>query len=37
MLDFSSSSIHYVLLSPYHCFISVLYLDLFVQDDSWIS
>ena len=28
----------YVLLSPYLCFISFLYLDLNVlEDDSWIS
>ena len=28
----------YVLLSPYLCFITFLYLDLYVLgDDSWIS
>ena len=42
LLDFLSSSIQfYLLLSPYFCFISVLYLDLYVLDDdalmSWGS
>ena len=27
----------YLLLSPYLCFISFLYLDLCVLDDAWIS
>ena len=39
LLDFFYSGIHfYVLLSPYLCFISFLYLDLYVLgDDAWIS
>ena len=38
-LDFCCSGIQfYVLLSPYLCFISFLYLDLYVLgDDAWIS
>ena len=38
-LDFFCSGIQlYVLLSPYLCFISFLYLDLYVLgDDAWIS
>ena len=37
--DFVCSSIQfYVLLSPYLCFISFLYLDIHVlEDDKWIS
>ena len=39
LLDFFCSSIHfYLLLSPYLCFISFLYLDLYVLgDDALIS
>ena len=39
MLDFSCSDIQfYLLLSPYLCFISLLYLDLYVlEDDALIS
>ena len=39
MLDFLCSSIQfYLLLSPYLCFISLLYLDLYVLgDDALIS
>ena len=39
LLDFYCSGIQfYVLLSPYHCFISFLYLDLYVLgDDALIS
>ena len=39
LLDFSCSGIHfYYLLSPYLCFIALLYLDLYVLgDDSLIS
>ena len=39
LLDFFCSGIQfYVLLSPYLCFISFLYLDLYVLgDDAWIS
>ena len=39
LLDFFCSSIQfYVLLSPYLCFISFLYLDLYVLGDNlWIS
>ena len=39
LLDFFSSGIQfYVLLSPYLCFISLLYLDSYVLgDDAWIS
>ena len=39
LLDFFCSGIQfYVLLSPYLCFISFLYLDLYVLgDDTWIS
>ena len=39
LLDFFCSSIQfYVLLSPYLCFISFLYLDLYVLgNDAWIS
>ena len=39
LLDFFSSSIQfYLLLSPYFCFISFLYLDLYVLgDDALIS
>ena len=39
LLDFFCSSIQfYILLSPYLCFISFLYLDLFVLgDDALIS
>ena len=39
LLDFLCSGIHfYVLLSPYLCFISFLYLGLYVLgDDAWIS
>ena len=34
LLDFFCSSIQfYLLLSPYHCFISLLYLDLYVLGD----
>ena len=35
---FCSGFQFYVLLSPYFCFISFLYLDLYVLgDDAWIS
>ena len=39
LLDFFCSGIQfYLLLSPYLCFISFLYLDLYVLgDDAWIS
>ena len=39
LLDFFCLSIQfYLLLSPYHCFISLLYLDLYVLgDDALIS
>ena len=39
LLDFFCSGIQFCLmLSPYHCFISQLYLDLFVLgDDAMIS
>ena len=39
LLDFFCSGIlFYVLLSPCPCFISFLYLDLYVLgDDAWIS
>ena len=39
LLDFVCSGIQfYVLLSPYICFISFLYLDLYVLGgDAWIS
>ena len=39
LLDFICSSIQfYLLLSPYLCFISLLYLDLYVLgDDALIS
>ena len=39
LLDFSCSGIQfYLLLSPYLCFISLLYLDLYVLgDDALIS
>ena len=39
LLDcFCSSNQFNVLLSPYLCFISLLYLDLYVLvDDAWIS
>ena len=39
LLDFFSSGIQfYLLLSPYHCFISLLYLDFYVMgDDALIS
>ena len=39
LLDFFWSGIQfYVLISPYLCFISFLYLDLYVVgDDAWIS
>ena len=39
LLDFFCSSIQfYLLLSPYLCFISFLYLDLYVlEDDALIS
>ena len=39
LFGFLCSSIQlYVLLSPYLCFISFLYLDLYVLgDNSWIS
>ena len=34
----SFSPVFYVLLSPYFCFFSFLYLDLYVLgDNSWIS
>ena len=35
LLGFFCSSIQfYLLLSPYHCFISLLYLDLYVLGDD---
>ena len=38
LLDFFCYGIQlYVLLSPYLCFISFLYLDLYVLDDALIS
>ena len=39
LLDFVSSGIQfYILLSPYLCFISFLYIELYVlEDDAWIS
>ena len=38
LLDFFCSGIQfYVLLSPYSCFISFSYLDLYILDDTWIS
>ena len=38
LFDFSCSSIQfYLLLRPYPCFISFLYLDLYVLDDALIS
>ena len=39
LLDFLSSGIQfYLLLSPYFCFISLLYIDLYVLgDDALIS
>ena len=39
LLEFFCSDIQfYVLLSPYHFFISFLYLDLYdFRDDAWIS
>ena len=39
LLDFFCAGIHfYLLLSPYLCFISLLYLDLYVLgDDALIS
>ena len=39
LLDFFCSGIQfYLLLSPYLCFISLLYLDSYVLgDDAWIS
>ena len=39
LLEFFCSSIKfYVLLSPYFCFISFLYLDLYILGDvAWIS
>ena len=39
ILDFLCSCIQFhVLLSPYLCFISFLYLDVYVLlDDAWIS
>ena len=38
LLDFFCSGIQfYLLLSPYLCFISFLYLDLYVLDDVLIS
>ena len=39
LLDFICSSIQfYVLLSPCLCFVSFLYLDLYVLgDDAWIN
>ena len=37
LLDFICSGIlFYLLLSPYLCFISLLYLDLYVLDDAMI-
>ena len=38
LLDFSCSGIQFLLLSPYLCFISFLYFDLYVLgDDALIS
>ena len=39
LLDFFCSGVHfYLLLSPYLCFISFLYLDLYVlRDDALIN
>ena len=38
LLDFFCSGIQFLLLSPYSCFISLLYLDLYVLgDDALIS
>ena len=38
LLDFFCSGIQFNLLSPYPCFISLLYLDLYVLgDDALIS
>ena len=39
LLDIFCSSIQlYTLLSPFLCFITLLYLDLYILgDDSWIS
>ena len=39
MFDFFCSGVQvYVLLSPYLCFISFLYLDFYLLgDDAWIS
>ena len=39
LLDFFCSGIQfYVLLSPYLCFISLLFLDVYVQGDyAWLS
>ena len=39
LFDFFSSGVHfYLLLSPYLCFISFLFLDLYVLgDDAFIS
>ena len=38
LLDFFCSGIQFnLLLSPYPCFISLLYLDLYVLDDALIS
>ena len=39
LLDFFCSGIHFdLLLSPYPCFISLLYLDLYVLgDDAFIN
>ena len=39
LLDFFFSGIQfYLLLNPYHCFISFLYLDLYVLgDDALVS
>ena len=39
LLDFFCSGIQFnLLLSPYHCFISLFYLDLYVLgDDAFIS
>ena len=38
LLDFFCSGIQfYLLLSPFLCFISLLYLDLYVLDDVLIS
>ena len=38
LLDFFCSGIQFnLLLSPYPCFISLFYLDLYVLDDALIS